>query len=161
MTIIYRSLGLAWEPEWLLPMHAYSCLDLNSRCWTLLLVVLGYGGASLMMFSSFGPMMKKVFILLLTTSTLSTEPSNSPQKFLTNRSTSWMCPSARSMTLWSLICTPSLQTLNSTFTLPVAIPATARIVLLTAKLSDSDAFVVMTLISPVIHKTSSFPWTQR
>ena len=154
ITIINRSLGLAWEPGWLLPMHAYSCLDLNNRCWTLLPVVRGYHGASSMMFSSFWLVMKKVFILLLTTSTPSTEPSNSPQKFLTNRSTSWMCPSSRSMTLWSLIFTPSLQTLTSSFTLLVAIPATARMVLITAKLSDSVAFVLMTLISPVIHRTS-------
>ena len=46
-----------------------------------------------------------------------------------------------------------IQTLTSTFTLPVAIPATVRMVLLTAKLLDSVAFVLMTLISPVIHKT--------
>ena len=26
-----QTLGLAWEPGWLLPMHAYSCLDLNNR----------------------------------------------------------------------------------------------------------------------------------
>ena len=135
-----------------MPIHVET---FNNRCWTLLPVVSGYGGASSMMFSSFGPVKKKVFILLLTTSTPSTEPSNSPQKFITNRSTSWMCPSARSITLWSLIFTLSLQIFTSTFTLPVAILATVRMVLLdTVKLSDSVAFALMTLISPVIHKTS-------
>ena len=66
-----------------------------------------------MMYFSFGLVMKRVSILLLTTSTLSTEPSNSPQKFLTNRSTSWMCLSTRSMACRSLTFTRSIQTLTS------------------------------------------------
>ena len=145
--------SMGWVLGWLLHLHAFSCLDLNNRCWTLLPVVRGYGGASSTMYSSYGPVMKRVFILLSTTSILSTEPSNKPQKFLINRSTSWMCLSARSMTLWSLTFTPSLQILTSTFTLPVAIPVTVRMVLLTAKLTDFVAFVLMTLISLIVHIT--------
>ena len=59
----------------------------------------------------------------------------------------------RSLTRRSQIFAPSFRHSPVTFTLRVAFPATARMELLTAKLSDFVAFVLMTLISPIIHRT--------